>query len=118
MIRQRAARYALAALAGAAVLSVPSTANAWSWGYNYIGASTNSYVYAGWNYWSYAYADKKNGGEIFRQWQTQAGNYCDDYISGTRTYTSYPSDCGFGGYLYLYWGYISGNPSYVYLEAN
>lgn len=117
-IRNVRPRRAVAIVAAVAALAVPATASAWSWGYNYMGPSTNSTVVAGWNYWSYSYADKRSGDWIYHRWQTQAGGYCDDLFSGVTTYYSTPSSCGYGGYLYVNWGYVSGNSSYVYLEAN
>jgi hypothetical protein len=108
----------MAVLGALGVLALPGTANAWSWGYNYIGPSTNSTVVAGWNYWSYAAADKRSGGYIYHEWYTQAGSACFDNFTGVVSYYSTPGSCGFGGYLYSAWGYVSGNSSYVYLEDN
>jgi hypothetical protein len=108
----------VAVLAAVAALAIPSTAAAWSWGYNYMGSSVNTTVVAGWNYWSYSYADKRSGDRIYHEWKVENGSYCDDLIDGVTTYYSTPSNCGFGGYLYVKWGWVYGNSSYVYLEAN
>lgn len=113
-------RYAIAALAAVGVLAVPGTANAWSWGYNYMGQTVNQHVVAGWNYWSYATVDKTSGDWIWLHWTPQGGSPCPiEFWGAVSNYTSTPGgDCGLGGYLYLDMGYDQGYQSYVRFVAN
>jgi hypothetical protein len=112
-------RRVIAALVAVGVLAVPGTAQAWSWGYNYMGQTVNQHVVAGWNYWSYATVDKANGDWIWLHWTTQSGGVCPLAFYGAVSYTSTPGgDCGYGGYLYLDFGWSTGYQSYVHLTAN
>ena len=116
--RAKNLRRMIAAAVAAGALAVPATSNAWSWGYNYMGSSVNSTVVAGWNYWSYAYSDKRSGDRVGHTWTTQAGSWAWEAIDGVTTYYSTPGQFGFGGYIHSKWDWVYGNSSYIYNEDN
>jgi hypothetical protein len=85
-----------------------------------MGSGVNEFVQAGWNYWSYVYWDRTNGGGDWSAgWATQANGYfC--YFSLGPGYTSSgsytPDDLGCGGYIHGEAHYEGLSSSYVYIE--
>lgn len=112
-----------------AALAFTGTASAgfWSWGYNYLGNSSNNgqcsgvvaepgAVCSGWNYWYSNYLDKRGGGTICFGWgnNNQSACYAE---SGAVVAATRPSDLGMGGYIKSIAYYESGAASYLYTSA-
>lgn len=114
------ARRLAVALVAALALAIPAQAFAgyWSWGYNYIGASVNTTVGSGYNYWTDLYVDKNSGDRIYAGWALTSGSYCHNLLDGVTTWYAHPSSCGYGGYyLKNVLGWVYGNSSYTFADS-
>lgn len=115
------------AVVAASMVALPSHASAASmdcsagnychWGYNYMGSGVNQFLAGGWNYWDNSYVDKNSGDSIAHGWNTAAS--CYQYMYGTTSGYFRPEDTGggCGGYLQRFAQWVSGNSSYLFIDA-
>jgi hypothetical protein len=106
-----------------AALSAPGVARAdapWNcdpgicrWGYNYVTPTVNDYVPSPYNYWTFQYIDKWNGGWVGIGFMN-VYNICDWQLNGVTYGTFYSDDATCGNYCHSWVDYISGNQSYLF----
>ena len=89
-----------------------------SWGYNYVGPSTNFVVNGTWNNWYDQYLDKTSGGTIHHGFYSGGTPNCFEYKSGAVTWYGHPGDTGSGcgPYVRPYVQYDIGNTSYLFFD--
>jgi len=123
-------RVLAAVLISVLALSVPTvaTAGTWSWGYNYLGNSTDNglcvswlphpgSVCSGWNYGVHIVEDQQGGGSF--DWGFGNNNVASYWTICCQTlWDRTAAQAGMGGYLKAVNWYVSGGASYVNLYAN
>ncbi len=105
----------MALIAITAALVVPAVAQAatWSWGFNYVGVSVNTFVPSPWNYYDAISVTKNSGGSILYGFQRTDGAVCTAGLNGTANAYWTASDAGCSGYNRGYVQWNSGATSYL-----
>jgi hypothetical protein len=102
-----------AATAGSMSCGTQYSANgsyACTWGFNYMGPSTNEIVTGTNNYWQHEDWTKNSGGTVYLGFGPSG---CHTALTGTSSGTISPSQIGCGGYINPFAQYAIGFTSYL-----
>lgn len=103
------------------ILALAFPAAAWggyfSWGFNYVGASVNTFVASGWNEWDDQYVDKNSGDWIFAGFLHSDDTFCSRSLNGDTTSYVTRVELGCNAYQKSFVHWQSGNTSYLFFDS-